>query len=228
LVSSAALVKFLPGLMYLPFFKPRFWQKIVLFFALVVLIVLPFALSGVIPMAGFFSYLNRWSFNGAVFQVGRFIIEFLNFDIINLGWFNLNTHLEQVYINPEFYYKIIAFCVFIIVIITQVKKSSAQTYPYGIQPLVSAFVLTGTFLLLTPTLHPWYVLWIIPFVVFLPRWSWLIFTFLVQLSYQVLKQYQINGIWEEQSWILLIEYVPFYSLLIWEFSYKKKIKGLFN
>ena len=33
----------------------------------------------------------------------------------------------------------------------------------------ACFVTLGSFLLLTPTLHPWYILWVIPFLVLLPR-----------------------------------------------------------
>ena len=219
----AVLVKFLPLLIYLPFMRPQFWKKILIIIGITALLIFPFALSGVIPMSGFFSYINRWSFNGAIFKVITSIIYLLPIKAINIGSFNLNDHLEMVYLNQEFYYKIFAAVILLFVIINQWRKSQSEFYPAGIRPLTAAFMITGTFLLLTPTLHPWYLLWIIPFLIFLPGWSWLIFTFLIQLSYQVIYNFQLTGIWQEQTWILLLEYTPFYGILIWEYMDRRRI-----
>jgi hypothetical protein len=50
-----------------------------------------------------------------------------------------------------------------------------------------------------------------------------VFTFLIQLSYQVLRESQLAGIWQEQTWILLLEYTPFYGILIWEYLDRRRI-----
>ncbi len=223
----AFLGKFLPVLIFLPFLRPKTGKKFLIFGAICAAIVLPFAFSGVIPMSGFFSYVNRWSFNGAVFKVITSLLYMFPLKVINLGIYNLNDHLESVYINQEFYYKIIVVIILLIVIIDQLRKSRFSFYPAGIRPLHAAMIITGTFLLLTPTLHPWYILWIIPFLVFTPKWSWLVFTFLIQLSYQVLPNYLLHGIWQEQAWILFLEYGPFYGILIWEYLDRQRIKGWF-
>ena len=86
-------------------------------------------------------------------------------------------------------------------------------------------MLTAIFLLLTPTLHPWYLIWIIPFLIFIPNWSWLLFTLLIQASYFVMKEYAISSVWQESVWILLFQYIPFYFILIWEYIDTRKIKG---
>jgi alpha-1,6-mannosyltransferase len=65
-IALATLVKFIPALISIPFSRPHFWRKFVLIISIGILIVLPFTCSGVIPMSGFFSYVNRWSFNGAM------------------------------------------------------------------------------------------------------------------------------------------------------------------
>ena len=221
-VIPAVLVKFLPLLIYLPFMRPQFRKKILLIIGISAIVVIPFTLSGTIPMSGFLSYINRWSFNGAIFKVITSIIYLLPIKAINIGYFNLNDHLEMVYLNQEFYYKIFAAVILLFVIFDQWRKSQSEFYPAGIRPLTAGFMITGTFLLLTPTLHPWYLLWIIPFLIFLPRWSWLIFTFLIQLSYQVIHNSQLTGIWQEQTWILLLEYTPFYGILIWEYLDRRR------
>lgn len=79
----------------------------------------------------------------------------------------------------------------------------------------SSFFLIGTALLLTTTLHPWYLLWIIPFLCFYRNAAWLSLTALVSLSYQVLIGYALTGVWDENHWIRWLEYVPFYGMLIY-------------
>lgn len=74
----------------------------------------------------------------------------------------------------------------------------------------------GTALLLSPTLHPWYLAWIVPFLVFYPSRAWLLLTGLVVLAYLVLPRYAATGIWILEGRVLIMEYLPFYLLLIGE------------
>jgi hypothetical protein len=140
---------------------------------------------------------------------------------------SFSGHLETFYFNAAFYYKIIAVLILLVVIWNQLKQLKSYKRFQNINFIQRSFVLTAFFLLLTPTLHPWYLLWIIPFLVFIPNWSWLSFTFLIQLSYYVLKEYSISGIWEESLVILFLQYIPFFTLLIIEYRDKSKIKGWF-
>ena len=70
------------------------------------------------------------------------------------------------------------------------------------------FLTLVIFYLLTATLHPWYVCWIVPFLVIVPGRALLLFSGTVFLSYWVLKEYAASGIWEEQPAIKILEYVP--------------------
>jgi hypothetical protein len=64
----------------------------------------------------------------------------------------------------------------------------------------------ATFVVLTPTLHPGYVVWLVPFLVFYRNPAWIGFTLLVVLSYQVLIRYEIDGVWEELLWVRWVEF----------------------
>jgi hypothetical protein len=64
-------------------------------------------------------------------------------------------------------------------------------------------------ILMPASLHPWYVILIIPFLAFYPNPAWLIFTSTVTLSY--LKYVSPQGIMP--TWILLVEYLPLFALL---------------
>ena len=74
--------------------------------------------------------------------------------------------------------------------------------------------MVGAALLLTTTVQPWYLLWIVPFLCFFPNRAWLLLTGLTMLAYHVLIRYHTEGIWSETLWIKLVIYIPFYLLLI--------------
>jgi hypothetical protein len=79
-----------------------------------------------------------------------------------------------------------------------------------IEALRHAYILTGLLLILMPaSLHPWYVILIIPFLVVYPNPAWLMFTGTVTLSY--LKYASPQGIMP--AWVLLAEYLPLFVML---------------
>lgn len=73
-------------------------------------------------------------------------------------------------------------------------------------PVKACFVLLSCFVLLTPTLHPWYLVWLIPFLVFFPNIAWLGFSLVVALSYEVLIGFRLEGVWQEATWVWGIEF----------------------
>lgn len=78
-----------------------------------------------------------------------------------------------------------------------------------------SFYVTGFALLLTPTLHPWYLCWIVPFLCFFPSLPWILFTGTIALAYWVWRDYAWSGQWILRPEILWIEYAPF---LVWILS----------
>jgi hypothetical protein len=73
-----------------------------------------------------------------------------------------------------------------------------------------AFILTGLLMILMPaSLHPWYIVLIIPFLTFYPSPAWLIFSCTVTFSY--LKYVSAQGIMP--GWVLHAEYLPLFALL---------------
>jgi alpha-1,6-mannosyltransferase len=77
-----------------------------------------------------------------------------------------------------------------------------------------AYVLAGLQLVLTSaSLHPWYLLWIIPFLTLFPSPAWLYFSLMVPFSY--LKYQSPQGIFPE--WVRHMEYIPFLILLTTEY-----------
>lgn len=74
----------------------------------------------------------------------------------------------------------------------------------------------GTFVVLSPTVHPWYVLWPLVVAVWLGVRAWVWFAALVPLAYLVLASVGPSGGWHESAWVRLVEWVPFAVLLVRE------------
>jgi hypothetical protein len=75
-----------------------------------------------------------------------------------------------------------------------------------LDPARASFLALGGVLLLSPTLHPWYLLWVLPFAAAYLSWGWLVLAALVPLSYLA-----GSG---EVSWSLrLLQYLP--PLAVW-------------
>jgi len=72
------------------------------------------------------------------------------------------------------------------------------------------------FFILSPTVHPWYFTWLAALIVL--RWSLPVFVLLAMsnLSNLVVYQYRATGVWKDQPLLILLEYLPFFLLLLWE------------
>ncbi len=85
-------------------------------------------------------------------------------------------------------------------------------------PLRMAFILIGATILLSPTVHPWYLLWIIPYLCLFPNRAWILLSVLTVLSYQVLVSYVKTGVWHESPVLKAFIYLPFYGLLLFDWA----------
>ena len=77
--------------------------------------------------------------------------------------------------------------------------------------LARIWVVAGAMTLLTLTLHPWYLLWLVPFLAIQPRPAW------IYLSGAVVASYSFYIVTPgTQALIGLLEYLPFFFLLCWQ------------
>jgi len=84
----------------------------------------------------------------------------------------------------------------------------------NIEPLRAAYLIVGAILMLAPNTYSWYFTWIVPLLCFFPNPAWMLLTILQFLSYKVLIEYQINGIWHFDPYFQWLTYAPFYALLL--------------
>ena len=80
-------------------------------------------------------------------------------------------------------------------------------------PARICFALLGAYVVLSPTVHPWYLLWILPFLPLFPRLAWLVWSGLVLLSYEVLIGFRSAGVWAPAPWAIWAQYGPFFAAL---------------
>jgi hypothetical protein len=93
------------------------------------------------------------------------------------------------------------------------------------EPVRAIFLVLGAFLILTPTLHPWYATWILPFVALVPlrttrAWLWLATA--SPLLYWPLVGWQTRGEWVEPGWSWPAVAVPFFLLLALDFAASRR------
>jgi hypothetical protein len=86
------------------------------------------------------------------------------------------------------------------------------------------YLVTACALLVTPTLHPWYLCWVVPFLCFYLDRAWLFLTGAVVLSYTVWPAFRETGVWRVGWGMLLVEYVPFFVLLVFD-TYRARVAG---
>ncbi len=72
------------------------------------------------------------------------------------------------------------------------------------------------FIMLGPLVHPWYLGWLAALLTV--RWSTAVFVLLglSNLSNIVVFRYRTGGGWADDPVLMLLEYVPFFALFIWE------------
>ncbi len=78
----------------------------------------------------------------------------------------------------------------------------------------AAFWMIAAFLVLTPTLHPWYLTWLVPFLAFCPSRAWTYVLVVAPLLYWPLTEWRAHGVWVEPRWLWPVVTLPFVALAL--------------
>ena len=81
--------------------------------------------------------------------------------------------------------------------------------------LHSVYLALGCVLLFLPTLHPWYLVLIAPFLCVFPSRAWLYLQAAALFTFPVMAGDMRTGLFQEVPWLKFPEYLPFYGLLVW-------------
>jgi hypothetical protein len=83
----------------------------------------------------------------------------------------------------------------------------------------------GVLLLFSPTLHPWYLLWLLPFIALCQSRPWILLTGTVLITYEVYGRAHVTGHWRENPWLRLPEYLPPLALWLYLRWRRKRAEG---
>ena len=140
---------------------------------------------------GLFTYLHKWRFNDALFSLGYGLLKDPELAIDDSALELLRRTFAGLLIVLSCW--------------------AGWRVP---DPFRALFVILGTYVLLSPTLHPWYLLWILPFMALFPNLAWLLLSALIFLAYEVLIGYGKDRVWIERDWVKWAQFVPFYLVLV--------------
>lgn len=83
-------------------------------------------------------------------------------------------------------------------------------------PTKAAYLTIASLVLLSPVVHYWYVLWIIPFVVLYPGLSWLVLSFTSGAYFASTFSVENGEDWSLPVWAMWVTWLPFLLVLIYE------------
>jgi hypothetical protein len=241
ILALSFMVKFFT-VIFLPLFfviiwKSAGWKKAWLSAAIFIFIVAagyaPFATAGEKLLSGLKLYSAKWRFNDGFFSfVFSGIHRLLTDDLVIYLMIPPNWEINEVTLTTRridlalIISKIFAGGIFFFIylrLLWRVLKSKAANNLHA-NWMAPAIVILAAFFLLSPTLQPWYWLWILPLLSFgasgeefkicrsmlIPLW---LLSATVFLSYWILQNYMQLGIWKESGWVKWVEYGgPF---LVW-------------
>ena len=203
--SLAIQIKLIP-IILLPFFL-RFlgWKRSLFLYLIIGTIVILSSLT-LLNSSNFghfasslYLYFKLFEFNSSILYL------LLYFDPMNIHWFKVRNYTP--------YLSIISFSLILFLAFSKKANSTNQVF----NRMTIAFFL---YLILSTTLHPWYILPLL-FLSVISNYSFpLLWTFTVIFSYS----FYLNGNSAKNNWLIWIEYFPVFTLFIYEMING----GLFN
>ena len=208
-ISLAVMSKFV-SIIIVPFLIPREkFRYLAILFLVIILLYLPYCSAAKGLVSTLFHFGTQYHYN-----------DFVHFLILCLS------------LGSPFISKIITSVIFGAMLLYLYKKYlDNESFKTGLHQddniLRFVFLAIGTLLILAPTVHPWYLTWIVPFLCFYHNRAWLVLTGTVVFYYfrnyplfSKLIAYNNEWVWQEVHWLKLPEYLPFYFLLLYGFLRK--------
>lgn len=191
-VGFAVLTKFIP-IILLPFFLRRDnWRWGAIALAAIVLPYLPFLQTdGLAVFAGIRKFSGELAVNGAIHTLLR----------ETLGSIETATLICRILLGS-------------ILLLGYWHFHPERGARYRNDPVSGCFFALGAFLLFAPTLHFWYLSWIIPCLVLRPTASWMLLSLTIAGYFIANGFAHDDGVWRIPNWMYLVEWVPFYLLLL--------------
>jgi alpha-1,6-mannosyltransferase len=216
LLGLSAAVKLLGGVLVPAF---RSWRTALAAAAMLVLVAVPYLGDGARLSGSLGEYGRRWRANDGAFALlhatataavshTRFHKRHVMAGSPRLARLISGRDRDEVY--PDEVANLAARGAAALLFFAALGFALARRLP----PVPAASVTLGAFLLLTPTLHPWYVLWVVPLIALGATPAWVALAALAPLGYLPLAEYQAAGVWKEPAWTRLVVHGLTWALLL--------------
>jgi len=215
-LTLAGLVKVLPFALFAPLWRRLPWRALLAVPILVAAAFWPFRSAGRRLWGGLETYAGNWSGNEAAFRLAREALAWLHpTPALKSALSFVRAHLPggapldrlYPYLYPDDLAR--AACALAAAVFAVVLARRSR------DPLHGLYLMTGALLLLSPTLHPWYLLWLLPWLCLFPSRAWILLSGLVVLAYAGPGTGERAA--EPPAWVAWLEYGPFYLILVLEF-----------
>jgi hypothetical protein len=180
--------------------------SLLIFTVLCFLIFFPMYTSGIDESLGIIAYASNWQYNDSIFKL----------------LLAVSISLLRVLNISQIHGRLLAGILTALIFITWSK------YVLGLKSkdsmlLISkcALIISG-FLLLIPSFFPWYYVWVIPFLVFLPIKSMVLLNSLLPLYYLQFYFLGQNQLWLFDRVIIWIQFLPVWVLVAYEWIRARK------
>lgn len=193
----------------LPFFmlNRKWFQVGLIFIGTIAVCYFPFLIwSNIHPaevFEGFNTYNAEWFYNSSLHAICYAILDF--FKIENV--LTISKGIMAIFYAFVWFY-----------LLSQCSQTNSDH-----QLLKACFYAVAILFLINPVGDPWYYCWVLPFLCFIPRKSWLLLSGLLPLAYLNFKS-DIPWVYESFLGIGILNwfvYTPFFILLFFEYLNKE-------
>lgn len=193
-LGTAICIKLIPVFLLPLFGRTGRWKSLCFAALACVAFYLPFVGARMQLFSGSLMYSRYWTFNASLFTL---------LDPVQTG---LIPNVATLPINPLRLLVMLGIIGYALIAARQLESTDRLGTIRAIRNVLAAY------LLLMPTVDPWYVCWLLPFLCFSPSRGLLLFTLTAVLSYW----YYLGNVLP--AWVLWVEYVPVYLLLVWDWG----------
>lgn len=203
-LGAAVHVKLLPALLIPGFLRRLNGREIVLLAAVIAGLLLPYAATGPALGGGVLDYAESWERNALVFAGVRGLLEWIDVGPPlkeGIAW--VQSRVGEGTVDWDFLYrhvwprdvaKLLLVSGLMVWMLYLARRSDLDAAR-------EAFLILAAAIVISPTVHPWYLVWVLPFAAAYLSWPWLLFGLLIPLSY-------LAGAADVSGVVRAIEYGP--------------------
>lgn len=211
LMGMSILTKWATAMLLPVFASALGWKGMLACLGFIVAFVL---LVGGLGQAGGLAFSHSWESNSSIVLILEKLYAWIGVPAWGEGAV-MFTLAEQDWTLDAF---LLARCSGVLIVLavtvflySRIKPGQADT----LDVIRRSMVILGAILLCSPVSNPWYVMWIVPFLCFVPHASWMLLSMTCMAYYLYFipePRAYVPGVWEAQ-------YIPFFLLLLYEIRY---------